>query len=43
MFFHLRLLQSSISQLLEYHKLEEFFGGLLHSIESDGMSIPFES
>ena len=43
MIFHLRLLQSSISQLLESNKLEEFLEEYLHSIESDRMSIPCES
>ena len=39
----IRLLQSSISQLLEYNKLEVFLEGYLHSIEFDRMSILFES
>ena len=39
MISHIRLLQSSISQLLEYNKLEVFLEGKLHSIESDRMSI----
>ena len=39
MISHIRLLQSSISQLLEYNKLEVFLEGSLHSIESDRMSI----
>ena len=37
--FHTRLLQSSISQLLEYNKLEVFLERLLHSIVFDRMSI----
>ena len=41
MIFHTKLLQSSISQLLEYNKLEVFLVGKLHSIESDRMPIPF--
>ena len=43
MISHFRLLQSSISQLLEYNKLEVFLEGQLHSIESDRRSILFES
>ena len=42
MISHIRLLQSSISQLLEYNKLEVFLEGRLHSIESDRMLILFE-
>ena len=38
---HIRLLQSSISQLLEYNKLEVFLDGRLHSIESDRNVNPF--
>ena len=41
MISHARLLQSSISQLLEYNKLEVFLEGKLHSIESDRMLILF--
>ena len=41
MIFHTRLLQSSISQLLEYGGLEVFLGGLLRSIASDRTSILF--
>ena len=41
MVFHTRLLQSSISQILENIKLEVFLGGQLHSIVSARMSIPF--
>ena len=43
MISHIRLLQSLISQLLEYNKLEVFLEGRLHSIESDRMLILFES
>ena len=43
MFSQTRLLQSSISQLLEYNKLEVCLEGQLHSIESDRMSILLES
>ena len=39
MIFHTKLLQSSISQLLEYNKLEMFLEGKLHSIVSDRMLI----
>ena len=43
MISHIRLLQSSISQLLEYNGLEVFLEGQLHSIEFDRLSILFES
>ena len=43
MIFHTKLLQSSISQLLEYNKLEVFLEGQLHSIVSDRMLIPLQS
>ena len=43
MISHIRLLQSSISQVLEDNKLEVFPEGWLHSIESDRMSILFKS
>ena len=43
MISHTRLLQFSISQLLEYNKLEMFLGEQSHSIESDRMSILSES
>ena len=43
MISHFELLQYSISQLLEYNKLEVFLEGSSHSIESDRMSILFES
>ena len=43
MFFFSRLLQSSISQLLKYNKLEVFLGGQLYSIVFDRMSILFAS
>ena len=40
MIFQTKLLQSSISQLLEYNKLEVFLEGSLHSIVFDRMFIP---
>ena len=43
MISHTQLLQSSISQLLEYNKLEVFLEGYLHSIVFGRMSILFES
>ena len=43
MISHTRLLQFSISQLLECNKLEVFLEGQLHSIEFDRMLILFES
>ena len=42
MISHTKLLQSSISQLLVYNKLEVFLEGWLHSIEFDRMSILFD-
>ena len=39
MISHTRLLQSPISQLLEYNKPEVFLEGYLHSIESDNRKI----
>ena len=41
--FRIGLLQSSISQLLDYNKLEVFLEGWLHSIVSDRISILSES
>ena len=40
MISHTRFLQSSISQLLEYNKLEVFLEGSMHSIVSDRTSNP---